>query len=263
MPDITPLLGRTLVLVAHPDDETVGCGALLQRMREPVVVFCTDGAPRDEFFWKGHGTRLRYARMREEEGLRALGIVGVSEVEFLASAPLPSGEGIVDQELHRNLDIACERLTGLVARHRPQAILTLAYEGGHPDHDACSLLAHSLGRQHELSVWEFPLYHRLTSGEMAYQRFVVPDEREEIVLEITPDELENKQAMVQAYKSQHPFLFEFDPNVERFRKQHAYDYSHPPHAGQLNYEAWQWKATGAEVCAAFGRFVQARTAVKR
>lgn len=42
---IRPLLGKTLVLVAHPDDETGGCSALLQRVREPIVVFATSGAP--------------------------------------------------------------------------------------------------------------------------------------------------------------------------------------------------------------------------
>jgi LmbE family N-acetylglucosaminyl deacetylase len=263
MRDITPLLGRTLVLVAHPDDETVGCGALLQRVSEPIVVFCTDGAPRDDYFWKGCGSRLQYARMRQEEARKALSIVGVSEIEFLADAPLPSGEGIVDQELHRNLDAACELLSGLVRRHRPEAILTTAYEGGHPDHDACSLLAATLGTQHGLLVWEFPLYHRIASGEVVFQRFVVPEQKEEVILEIAPDQLQNKEEMVKAYSSQHPFLMEFDPKLERFRRQHPYDYTKPPHPGQLNYEAWQWQITGVQVCETFGEFTKARPAVRR
>jgi hypothetical protein len=54
---IRPLLGRTLVLVAHPDDETGGCAALLQRMQQPIVVFATNGAPDDEFFWGPFGSR--------------------------------------------------------------------------------------------------------------------------------------------------------------------------------------------------------------
>jgi LmbE family N-acetylglucosaminyl deacetylase len=261
--DITSLLGRTLVLVAHPDDETVGCGALLQRMREPVVAFCTDGAPRDDYFWKKYGSRLHYARVRQEEARRALSSIGVTEIEFLADAPLPSGEGIADQELHHHMEVACERVTNLVRRHHPQAIVTTAYEGGHPDHDSCSVLAASLGRQHELTVWEFPLYHRISSGKILYQRFIVPDEREEAVLEVTPEELENKEQMIRAYSSQHPFLFEFDPNLERFRRQHAYDYSRPPHPGELNYEAWKWSVTGGQVCAAFGNFIRARAAVRR
>jgi len=263
MPDITLLLGRTLVLVAHPDDETVGCAALLQRIREPIVVFCTDAAPSDEFFWRNYGSRLRYARVRQEEAERVLGIIGVTEIEFVGSRPFSSGEGIRDQQLHEHLQDVFGPIADLVSRHRPEAILTLAYEGGHPDHDACSLLAATAGRQHGLSVWEYPLYHRLSTGEMQYQRFVVPNERDEVLLEITPEELENKQAMLNAYTSQLPFLSEFDAKIERFRPQRAYDYSHPPHAGQLNFEAWQWSMTGATICAAFDRFLKSQAAVKQ
>ena len=32
------LLGRPLVLVAHPDDEALGCSALLQRAQSPAVI---------------------------------------------------------------------------------------------------------------------------------------------------------------------------------------------------------------------------------
>ena len=72
MEQLAPLLGRTLVIVGHPDDEAVGCGGLLQRMREPIVLFCTDGAPRDPFFWERYGSREAYARERREE-VRLLG----------------------------------------------------------------------------------------------------------------------------------------------------------------------------------------------
>lgn len=263
MADIPQLLGRTLVLVAHPDDETVGCGALLQRMAEPIVVFATDGAPRDQYFWSKYGSRLRYQRVREEEARAALATIGVSEIEFLGAEPLCGCEGIGDQELHMHLAEASDRITNLIQRHRPEAILTLAYEGGHPDHDCCSMLATRLADQHELSAWEFPLYHRSASGEIEYHRFIAGAPNEEVVLEIMSDELANKQAMLQAYASQHPFISELDPKVERFRPQQVYDYTHPPHVGKLNYEAWGWPITGAEVCAAYGEFVASHSAVKR
>ena len=67
MPDIDVLLARTLVIVAHPDDEAAGCGVLLQRMREPVVLFATDGAPEDPYFWARYGSREAYGEMRREE----------------------------------------------------------------------------------------------------------------------------------------------------------------------------------------------------
>ena len=42
----TELTGRVLVLVAHADDECVGYGALLQKMRQPVLAIATNAAAR-------------------------------------------------------------------------------------------------------------------------------------------------------------------------------------------------------------------------
>src|SRR4051812_48825782 len=42
---------RPVILVAHPDDEAA-CVTILQRAVEPLVFFCTDGAPEARFFWK-------------------------------------------------------------------------------------------------------------------------------------------------------------------------------------------------------------------
>ncbi len=250
MTGIGQLLGRTLVLVAHPDDEAVGCGALLQRMREPAVVFLTDGAPEDPYFWERFGSRAHYASIRENEAHTALGAVQVSQVEFLGSIP--------DQQLHLCLEDAFAQLTGIVERIRPEALLTLAYEGGHPDHDSCSFLAHHLGARLSLPVWEMPLYFRDPTGFEAYTEFLQPREME-ILIEPTPEELGRKRTMLAAYLSQGEFLRRFQSAAERFRPQAGYDYSRPPHPGTLNYEAWGWKISGAEVCASFARFRQRST----
>jgi LmbE family N-acetylglucosaminyl deacetylase len=257
------LLGRTLLVMAHPDDETAGAGVLLQRIAEPVVVFCTDGAPRDEFFWRKYGSRLRYARVRQEEAVAALSLAGVSEIVFLAEQG-GAQELFTDQELYRVIPETMLLLRGIARRQRPQAVLALAYEGGHPDHDVCSFLASVLAQEQSLPCWEFPLYHRQNgrgtagaasteSGKIIYQRFLAPVE-EEVVLEITADEAEVKRQMIAAYSSQHPFLLEFDPAKERFCRQRVYDYARPPHEGRLNYEEWGWPVTGEDVCAAFAAF---------
>ncbi len=261
MSDLSQLLERTLVLVAHPDDETAGCGGLLQRMANPVVVFATDGAPRDSYFWDKYGSRLRYQRVREDEARAALSVIGVSEVEFLGAEPLGGGEGICDQELYLHLADASDRLVKLIQRHRPQAILSLAYEGGHPDHDSCSMIAARVGAQYQLAVWEFPLYFRQSSEGIRYQDFLVPDANEDVTVKLTSAELANKKAMLQAYVSQYPFVLEFDPRVEHFRPQHAYDYTRPPHAGKLNYEAWGWPISGADVSAAYRNFAPGHSVV--
>ena len=247
---LQPLLGKTLVIVAHPDDETISCGGLLQHVAEPCVVFATDGAPEDDYFWRRYGSRERYARLREEEGRAALSEVGVKQIEFLAHhADAP----VIDQLLYRSLSPAFHALAGLVERYKSQCLLTLAYEGGHPDHDAASFLAAQLGRVYSLPVWEAPLYHRNSSGRGVYQQFV--QEGEEVIEhEVRGKELEAKTRMLACYKSQFDALPSFNSGLERFRPQAAYDYSRRPHSGKLNYELWQWRMTPEEVCDAFMDF---------
>src|SRR5690242_3417777 len=132
---LAPILGRTMVLVAHPDDESIACGGLLQKMRQPFVVFATDGAPEDEFFWGRFGSRAAYSKLRQEEALSALDHVGVSEVEFLADHA-PERVRLEDQKLFRAISPALELLGEMIEVKKPDALLTLAYEGGHPDHDS-------------------------------------------------------------------------------------------------------------------------------
>ncbi len=246
---LAPLLGRTMVLVAHPDDESIACGGLLQEMRNPVVVFATDGAPEDEFFWGKHGSRSAYSGLRQQEARTALAHVGVEEVKFLVDyAKEPSH--LVDQKLFRAIPETLELLRPMVHELKPQALLTLAYEGGHPDHDTCSFLSARLGAEFNLPVWEAPLYHRTPDGGGAYQRFV--NERGDVIEHsVTGEALERKQRMLGSYKSQFDALPNFRPELERFRPQFPYDYKQPPHEGRLNYEVWEWKMTGREVSGAF------------
>jgi len=72
---------------------------------------------------------------------------------------------------------------------RPEAIATLAYEGGHPDHDSCSLLAARLGERFAVPVWETAVYSRQGGveggeGELRVQRFL-RESGEEAVVEIS------------------------------------------------------------------------------
>jgi N-acetylglucosamine malate deacetylase 2 len=255
--DIDPLLGRTLVLVAHPDDEAICCGGLLQRMNEPIVIFATDGAPRDSFFWSRFGSRDAYAAIRAGEARHALHAAGVEHYAFLSDDDV-----FPDQELFRSVDSAADRLLDWVRHFRAEAILTLAYEGGHPDHDSCSFLAACIGREFPLDVWEMPAYHRSTDGVIVRQEFLsVTDDA--IALPLTPAELARKRTMCAAYESQRDVVAEFELDVERFRPQPAYDYTRPPHPGVLNYEAWKWPMTGSEVCAAFQRCLSGRAGERR
>ena len=262
----TELTGRVLVLVAHADDECVGYGALLQKMRAPVLVIATDGAPRDEYFWGRFGSREAYAAVRRDEARRAAQAVGVRELVLLADED-GGAEGqrlnghvlqercLEDQRLFLNLATAYSLLQELAERTKPEAIATLAYEGGHPDHDSCSVLGARLGERLGVPVWEAPLYNRAGGdGKSRVQQFVCENGTEALV-EITPRELERKRAMCAAYRSQGEILRVFDAQREVVRPQARYDYAQRPHAGPVNYECWQWWMKAEEVSAKFVEFL--------
>jgi N-acetylglucosamine malate deacetylase 2 len=254
MDPLAPLLGRTLVLVAHPDDESISCGALLQRMREPMVVYATDGGPQDEFFWGKYGSRENYVALRRREAQAALKAIGVCDMHWLADS---GGRQFVDQHLFRQLPVAMEALRKVVAERRPEAILTLAYEGGHPDHDSCNFLGRQVADEFQLPVWEAPLYFRRGDDNILLQEFHSTNGTE-IELVPTPEEFRRKLAMAEAYASQKLTVSMFEKNErEKFRPMAKYDYSRLPHSGQLNYEAWQWPIKGQAVADKFQEFLHA------
>jgi LmbE family N-acetylglucosaminyl deacetylase len=237
-----------MVVVAHPDDESVSCAALLRRMAEKRLVFCTDGAPHDAKFWQRFGSRNDYRDLRRREALAAMRIIGAKESDFL---------DFPDQELFRNLDSALARLDAVADEFKPDALLTHAYEGGHPDHDACAFLVSLLAEKSQVPAWEMPLYHR-ADGDRALQQFIAREGiKKSDVLEIdpTPDEVRRKRAMIEAYGSQGDIIHHFGAGKELFRRQPAYDFTRPPHPGMLNYEEWRWPMTGKEVSGTFAEML--------
>ncbi len=252
MDAIRQLLGRTLVLVAHPDDEIIGCGALLRRMRFPTVVFATDGAPRDTFFWQAYGSRQAYAETRRKEALQVAEMCALPRLEFLTDR---QDSIFVDQELFHHLARAIDELRAIVKGAQPEAMLTLAYEGGHPDHDCCSFMTSVLAHEFRLPAWEMPLYHRAPNLEPKRQQFLAGRGRE-FVYNLTASEQAKKQSLLDIYRSQHAILQDFKTSEERFRLLPVYDYSQPPHQGLLNYEMWGWPVNGREVSAAFCRYLE-------
>jgi LmbE family N-acetylglucosaminyl deacetylase len=236
-----PLLGRTLILVAHPDDE-LACAVLLQRVRQPLVVIATDGAPSDSYFWSSYGTRDNYAAVRRQEAIESL--TSISPLQFLNDRT--TNHHFSDQALHKDLINAVWLLLETVREFAPDAILAPAYEGGHPDHDTCSFLAAVSGDAVDVPVWEMPLYHRDPNGQLVCQKFLQQTGNETCIL-ATDAELIRRGRMLAKYKSQAD-LKQFVSNaVELYRPQRPYDYSQPPHSGLLNYEVWQWTVSGAEV----------------
>ena len=139
---------RLLVLAAHPDDESVATGGLLQHAlavgTEALTVFFTDGdnnpwAQRaNELRWRITATdRARFAVRRRGEARRALGRLGVAESSsrFLG---FPD-QGVTDLVLHGN-EVAMRTLTEVLTGWRPTVVVGPSLLDLHPDHSALGVM---------------------------------------------------------------------------------------------------------------------------
>jgi len=232
---------RLAILAAHPDDETIGASRLLARFPQSPVVFLTDGAPRDPSLWSAgvKGSRDEYRETRRGEAERALSQAGVGEEKIFWL-------GGVDQEAVYETGALAERFRAILSELRPSLIVTHAYEGGHPDHDAASLVARIAstceGRRPPLLL-EMASYHA-QEGRRVTGTFLENGVRPELVLELSPRDRERKRRMMDAYRSQRPVLEGFPIDSERLRPAPEYDFSRPPHPGKLWYESMGWDLTG-------------------
>jgi LmbE family N-acetylglucosaminyl deacetylase len=236
--------GGVLVLAAHPDDETIGAGALLYRLHGGVVVHLTDGAPRDPRFRPAGLERDAYARARRRELGAALAAAGLTEKSAVAM-------GVADQDAALAMPDLARSLASVLGAARPAILVTHPYEGGHPDHDAAALVARAavaLARRDGFPVprlVEMTSYHA-SGGGLETGRFLEVSLAKQVARVLTPRELDVKRAMLACYVSQGAVLAPFlaDVAVERFRPAPRIDIDRAPHAGPLWYERLGFPLSG-------------------
>lgn len=244
-PAVLPgVCGPVLVVAAHPDDEVIGAGALLGELPEAAVVHITDGAPRDPRFAAeaGFPDRQSYKAAREQEARAALALVGREESLFVF--------GIADQEAVQHLAEAARRLAEFFRLSPPSAVVTHAYEGGHPDHDAaafavraaCDLFAET-GAIPPL-LFEMTGYHGFGGGMVTGAFLTHPAAGAVHTLVLDERQKSRKRAMMDCHISQRAVLADFPLEREAFRLAPRYDFQIPPHPGALFYERFDWGMTG-------------------
>jgi LmbE family N-acetylglucosaminyl deacetylase len=237
-----------LVVVAHPDDETLGAASLLFRRWQCRLIHVTDGAPRDpQFRPEAARSREQYARTRRSELTHALAVAGI-EADSVTSL------GVPDMEAVARLDHIAVRLATEIATLRPDVVVTHDYAGGHPDHDAvawavaaaCRLLVRR--GQQPPAVYEVPLYHGESGGFRVGEFLACGGGPEPVVVTLSAAERRRKRAMLDLFVSQRETLRPFYAlEVERFRRTSLQldEFARPPHDGMLLYERRGFPISGA------------------
>jgi LmbE family N-acetylglucosaminyl deacetylase len=231
----------TLLIAAHPDDETIGAAALLCRRPNIKIIHVTDGSPLNagDALAAGFTTREEYAEARRKETVQALAQAGIREDAI-------TNLQFTDQQLSFQLKEVTERVLAVVRQFQPEVVLTQAYEGGHPDHDSVAFACHMALRLSEFSfcLCEFAGYHAGDGGMEIYA--FLPSEQTQYTYRLNADERELKIAMIESFTTQERTLQPFTQSeVERFRVAPEYDFTRPPHEGKLWYENFSWGTDGA------------------
>ncbi len=133
---------------AHPDDEAISTGGILARYAaeglETVLVTCTNGELGDgpggvKPGEPGH-TEHQVVALRRQELEASCAVLGVGHLELLGyhdSGMMGWPQNDAPDAFWRvGVDEPAERLAGLMARYRPQVVVTYDENGfyGHPDH---------------------------------------------------------------------------------------------------------------------------------
>jgi LmbE family N-acetylglucosaminyl deacetylase len=242
-----PVGARTAAVVAHPHDETVGLGLRLACFLDLTLVHVTDGAPEDmtDAYRAGFDTREAYARARAAELDACLAALGAEPRRVML--------GLRDQT-------AVFRLAWLARTLRDQLdgaelVLTHAYEGGHPDHDACAfavqLACEALTTEARPAPTrlEFAEYHKDPGGQAAFGFWPDPG-APAVAAEARADEVARKARALACHRSQERITAWFDPAVERYRQAPRYDFTRLPPPGAAIYDDRGWPITSRIWCLA-------------
>ena len=201
-----------LVVMAHPDDESMGSGGLILRHTRAGVAVHLVCATRGEKGWMG---KPPGARKEDLPGIRSAELEAAASALGLESFALwdyPDG-GVAGSDL----DEITSLIGAAIARTHPAVVVGWGPDGGygHPDHIA-------IGRCTDLAVEALPedgrpgLYHLAVDeagtrfyrdafalgGESSDGLPLVAAKHVDIVLELTPDEVQMKVRAIDCHQSQ-------------------------------------------------------------
>lgn len=222
---------NVLFVLAHNDDEYFAA----LRIREEILL-----GNRVFIAYLTYGSiRGADASARIKESMKALARLGIRDTEILM---IGREKNIFDFELHKKIVDGYQGLGELLVGIAIERIYVMAWEGGHPDHDASHMIGVTFARKRDLQqqLYEFPAYSRF--------RVMHPIRGETEILTTATNRIDAFKTLVSGfgYRTQRrTFLAMLPGSIAQllvFGHQNYWlvpkqrDYTQPPHAGRLSYE---------------------------
>ena len=219
---------RLLVVVAHPDDESFGCGSVLARAAaagdDTTVVCATRGEAGES-----RVSTDDLAALRESELRAAAAILGVSDVRLLDHAdsgmtghPRPGTLAAADTSLVQR------QVQDVIEDVRPDVAVTLDGSDGHRDHvvirDATLAAVDAAGYQTSTYLWclarsSMQRWADHVRGEgtgeayLSFAELGTPDEEITTVVDVT-EHLATRWAAIRAHASQSNPYDDLPPDLQ-------------------------------------------------
>lgn len=212
MIDLTQAPRRVLVVAAHPDDDTIGCGGTMAMVSAAGgtvgVAYLTDGS-------QSHPGSRRFspadvAAIRENEALRALEELGVTEDPLFFRLPDSALASLDGDERTR----VVSRLAEFVRSFEPDLILAPWDRDPHADHIAAAGIAR-LAVQAALRPAAFAGYDVWLSIRGAARDRPQPGEVTVATVNLSAGAREAKRRALYAHRSQTSDLIDDDPKAFR------------------------------------------------
>lgn len=202
LPDVFRGRQKLVVIAPHPDDETLGCGALLAQAFAQAgahVICMTDGGASHPGSMRWPAERL--ARLRQAELVDAVVALGgaPSDLTWL---------GLPDGSLSRSDKVqVADRLMRTILETGAQHVFAPALEDHHADHKATHRIVREVQAQRaDWTFWTYPVWSRWDDPN-----FVDSIARHRPVCIKAPHAASMKRAAINAHQSQLGKVVRDDP----------------------------------------------------
>jgi LmbE family N-acetylglucosaminyl deacetylase len=211
---------RVLVLAPHADDETLGCGGVIQKytgrsspVRVVIASLTLSATKRYKKEAEAYGTYK--GTIRSTELMQAMQLLGVTDYHILFA------ETSAKKQVDGKLDtipraMLVDRLERHIEDFRP-TVIYIPSVTKHQDHEALHQAAVAAARPY---FWSGSLFVYETDGEISFSpNLYVP---------LTGEEMERKQKALEAYQTQlggsrHPVHPASVTHKAKFRGSHIYE----------------------------------------